>query len=129
MAHQQQHNRNSDHAVRRSRGNRSRQVSSLMSMMVIQEETGTFALATTALASPTLSDPAKQEEQQQEEMVLMARRLRRAKRRLLLKSVEAPASPVDKFRSIVMNLSLSQRQETRTFPSLPFKTTASSRQA
>lgn len=34
-----------------------------------------------------------------------ARRLRRTKRSLLLKSTEAPKSPVDQFRSIVMSLS------------------------
>lgn len=116
-------NRLSDPTVQRSRPNRSRQSSSLSAMMAIQEDDKPelhhpSSPETTGRSLAAPKSPSAPEE----EMLLIARRLRRAKRSLFLKSVEAPASPVDKFRSIVMNLS---QQDTRNLPALPFKATTS----
>lgn len=102
--------------VRRSRPNRSRQSSSLAAMMKEEEPEKEHNSASPDATKILSEDPPSAPE---EEMLLIARRLRRAKRSLFLKSVEAPASPVDKFRSIVMTLS---QQESRNLPALPFKT-------
>jgi hypothetical protein len=96
---------------------------------------------TTSSLPDSSSTAAAAAADRKEEMLWMARRLRRAKRSLLLKSVEAPSSPVDKFRSIVMNLSSQQGNDSMPtmtssrhhhLPYLPFKpinATSSSRSA
>jgi hypothetical protein len=117
---------------RRSRPNRSRQTSSLAAMKIIQEEqheedhqennddTRTTSSLPTSSSSSAAAAAAVVADRK-EEMLWMARRLRRAKRSLLLKSVEAPSSPVDKFRSIVIDMTTTMPR--RHLPTLPFKPT------
>ena len=78
----------------RSRPRRVKQSSSLSGMMLEGE-----AAPSTPPLSPSFDKSSDSELQD------IARRLRRTKRSLLLKSVEPPASPVDQFRNMVLKLS------------------------
>jgi len=51
-------------------------------------------------------------DEEQEKMQEIARRLRRAKRTLLLKSVEEPVSPIDQLRIMLMHLSSNSSLDT-----------------
>ncbi len=78
----------------RSRPRRVKQSSSLSGMMLEGEP---------APSTPPLSPSF--DKSSDSELQDIARRLRRTKRSLLLKSVEPPASPVDQFRNMVLKLS------------------------
>lgn len=99
---------------RRSR--RTRQSSSLSGMF---EDTN--AMTKSPSASPTVSANTSSSslEEDNSDLQDLARRLRRTKRSLLLKSTETPTSPVDQFRSIIMTLSSSSSSPVSPAPIFP----------
>lgn len=86
----------------RSRPRRVKQSSSLSGMMSL--EGGEEAPSTPPL-SPSFDNNKNSYSDSSLELQDIARRLRRTKRSLLLKSVEPPSSPVDQFRNMVLKLS------------------------
>jgi len=54
-------------------------------------------------------------DQEREELQEMTRKLRQAKRKLLLKHVEQPSSSVDKFREIILGLSVDAMEDDEGF--------------
>lgn len=93
-------------STRRGRRDRQRTPSSLAGMMLgsSSEETSSSSL----LDESSTSKYSHQERQELQEMTL---KLRRAKRRLLLKSAEQPSSNVDRLREILLQLSLDTSED------------------
>merc|ERR1712151_282584 len=63
----------------------------------------------------TKATNARYTKQQREELQSMTRNLRRLKRKLLLKAVEKPATPVEGFRKMGLHVATAERSDLKSF--------------